>query len=821
MKKGLAYCSLLFLLSSFIISNNNNFADLIIEKLQNYRDIEWPEKVYLHTDKDLYLLNETIWFSAYLVNGITNKKSTKSAVLYVELINDRDSIVGKRKLYFEDISSGGDFKIEKEWKKGKYVLRAYTNYMRNEDPTYFFKREIDIWEVDKKDSLSILNNDTPSEKPTYSDDRPDLHFYPEGGYLVEKLTSKVAIKIKDEIYDKTHLKGYVVDEDGTLISDFKTSNYGLGYFYITPNSNKTYYANLEVNGSFYKYRLPKALPLGYNLSVSYKNDKLLIDVKTTTEKGLSNSYLIIHQRGDILFEKLETTDKTNYFISLSTNDLQDGVTHLTLFNPEGKPVCERLVFIENPKNKATIKIKKNKEVLAIKEKAFLQLNVENYIGANLPSHLSLSVRNSNTIPYNNNSENIKSWLLLNSDLRGEIKNPGYFFSETKDYKKKYLLDLVMMTNGWRRFTWQDLLYRKNKTSPYNIEKGIIISGNTKLLNTPYTLTPAYTSLTFLGEEITQQPIQKSNADGKFSFGPFIIYDSIPTIIQSRLTDFKSKEQKDRELSISINENIPSPNIIKNIRKKTHLHNKNEATKYSNINEYIRDINFQFNQNSEKLDEVVVVGKKRAEKSLREQEMRDIATFNFPSYRLDVESDETLENQPLTSLLAQFPGLNFTGRSFFIRGSAGSPKIIINDITTDLDELLSIPTDQISFIDFYRGANSAVFSDASNGVLVVYTRRGKFTSTGKRKPGIINFITKGFYTAKEFYSPDYTKDIAENSKYDLRKTLYWNPKIRITAENKTQQISFFTSDIRGDYIIEVEGISESGIPLHQISTFSVE
>jgi hypothetical protein len=820
MKKGLAYCFLLFLLSSFIISNNNNFVDLIIDKLQNYSNIEWPEKVYLHTDKELYLPNQTIWFSAYLVNGITNQKSTKSAVLYVELLNNRDSIVSKRKLYLEDISSGGDFKIENEWKKGKYTLRAYTNYMRNEDPNYFFKKEIDIWEVAKRDNINTLNNQQPKEKSTYAD-RPNLNFYPEGGDLVENLTSKVAIKLKDEVYHKTHIKGQIIDNNGILISDFKTSNYGLGYFHITPKPNKTYYANIEVNGFTYKYQLPKVLPFGYNLNVAYNDNKLLINVKTTKQNGLNNSYLILHQRGNILFEKLETTNKTNNLVTLSTTDLQDGVTHITLFNPEGKPVCERLVFIENPKNKATIKIQKNKDVLTTKEKVSLQLNIENYKGKNLPSHLSLSVRNSNSSPYDSNSQNIKSWLLLNSDLRGEIKNPGYFFTETKDFKKKYLLDLVMMTHGWRRFTWQDLLYGEDKTSTYTVEKGITISGDTKLLKKPYTLTPAYTSLTFFGKEITQQPIQKSNADGKFSFGPFIIYDSIPTIIQSRLTDFKSKEPEDRELSISIDADLSSPEFTRNIKKKTHLNKINDSTKYSKITNYIRAINFQFDQNSEKLDEVVVVGKKKAEKSLREQEMDDIATFNFPNYRLDVESDASLENQPLISLLSRFPGLNFNGTSFFIRGSSGAPKIIINDVTTDLDELLSIPTDQISFIDFYRGANSAVFSDASNGVLVVYTRRGKFISPGKRKPGIINFITEGFYTAKEFYAPDYTKDTTEKVEYDLRTTLYWNPKIRISTQNKTQEVSFFTGDIKGEYIIELEGISESGIPLHHISTFSVE
>ncbi|WP_400079773.1 hypothetical protein [Winogradskyella sp. R77965] len=413
MKKGLIYSALIFLSSSFLVSNSSeNLVDLITKKLQNYSEVGWPEKVYLHTDKDLYLANETIWFSAYLVNGITNQKSTKSAVLHVELINDKDSIISKRKLYLEDISTGGDFKIEKEWKKGKYLLRAYTNYMRNEDPTYFFKKEIDIWEVSKNENSKALSIGELSEKSTNTN-RPDLHFYPESGYLVENLTSKVAIKIKDDIYDKNHLSGYIVDNEDTFISDFKTSDYGLSYFFITPKPNKTYYANIELNDSVYKYKLPQALPLGYNISVSQKSNQLLIDIKTTKYEGLSGSYLILHQRGDILYEKLETNNKNNYTVSLSTQDLKDGVTHITLFDPKGKPVCERLVFIENSKNKATIKIEKNKEILATKEKVVLQLYVDDHKERSLPSHLSLSVRNSNTIHYNSNSQNIKTWLLLN------------------------------------------------------------------------------------------------------------------------------------------------------------------------------------------------------------------------------------------------------------------------------------------------------------------------------------------------------------------------------------------------------------------------
>ena len=156
MKKCFTYLSLLLIFSSFIVLNNNNFTSLVKEKLENYSNIEWPEKVYIQTDKSYYSINDNIWFTAYLVNGITHLKSTKSKVLYVELINDQDTIVNKRRLYINDVSSKGDFKIKKDWKEGKYVLRAYTNYMRNDDPNYFFQKEIDIWAGDKKLNLSSL-----------------------------------------------------------------------------------------------------------------------------------------------------------------------------------------------------------------------------------------------------------------------------------------------------------------------------------------------------------------------------------------------------------------------------------------------------------------------------------------------------------------------------------------------------------------------------------------------------------------------------------------------------------------------------------------
>ncbi|GGK20048.1 hypothetical protein GCM10007962_12700 [Yeosuana aromativorans] len=821
MKKAISVCALCLIFSSFFVFNRNNFTDLVQEKLQNYSTNEWPEKVYVQTDKPYYSIEDNIWFSAYLVNGITHTKSSKSSVLYVELINDKDSILDKKKLFINDISAAGDFKIGKDWVAGKYMLRAYTNYMRNSDSIHFFQKEIPILALDKKEEPDSLEYKKASQDFTIPE-KPDLNFYPEGGYLVENVMNKVAIKIKNDIYNKISLTGNIIDSDNNLVSKFSTLDFGLGLFFLKPLPNKTYYAIVDVNGSEYKYPLPKTLTQGYVLSVNNKGSYLIIDIKSTTPKGLAGTYLVAHQRGEMLFNKLEAENKNNYSLKLPTTELRDGVLHLTLFNPEGNPVCERLVFVDNPKNKATVEIKKDKEFLGTREKISLKLNTKDNAGNNLPSHLSMSVRDLNSFPYNNRSENIKTWLLLNSDLRGEVKDPGYFFTNDNSLKMQYLLDLVMMTNGWSRFTWQSLLYSEKRPYKYPVEKGITISGTTKFLRSPYTATSTETRLTFLGNPITQEPSKKSDSEGKFSFGPFVFYDSIQTIVEARLTNFKSTEDKDRNVLILMDQNTPSPKVSRKNVFKSNINSESQIANFLKMSKYISDINLEYDQQRQKLEEITIIARKKTEESERQKEMDSRARYGTPSNRLDVESDVTLSGQSVFNLLMRFPGINVFGNTISIRGG-GEPKILLDDFEIDTEFLTTLYANEVSFINVYKGADAAMFSNAGSGVIAIYSKtgNGRFSRNVKRKAGIINFAAQGFYTAREFYSPDPINGFEAAINADVRTTLYWEPEIRITEQQQTKEISFFTCDMKSDYIIEVEGVSDSGIPLHQISTFSVQ
>lgn len=821
MKKTFYSALLLVSLASFSIYYKTNLEELIVNKLEAYGTISYPEKIYIHTDKPYYSLEETIWFTGYMVNGIDHLKSNKSFVVHVDLINENDSILDSKKLFIKKISSAGDFKISKDWKPGKYLIRAYTNEMRNEDSAYFFQKEISVLAI-AETTVKENNIAIPSEKKTqeYKIPKPDIHFYPEGGYIVEGVQNKIAVKIKDKIFQEQNLKGTIVDNENNEISTFKTSKYGLAAFILTPEPNKTYTAIVDINGSEESYSLPKTQSQGYTISVINQGKRISITVNSTLETGLQKTLLVGHQRGKHLYSKLETSTTKTSSLSLYTSQLKDGIIHFTLFNPEGNPVAERLIYIENPKNKITVAVNKNKNTLGTREKITININPKDVNGNNVSSHLSMSVRDLQAIPQNRHVENIKTWLLLNSDLRGEIENPGYFFEVPNDYKRRYLLDLTMMTHGWRRFTWKSLLKQDKKAREFPIEKGVFIKGRTKYLKKPYDYRSTATRITFLGDSFHQE-VSQSDTLGNFTYGPFILYDSVSTLIEARLTNFKSTKSKDRKVVILLENTEPEKPIItkKTILKPT-IRDEEQLAAYIKISKYIKEINTQYNEQMRLLDEVIIVAKKKDKIELRNEEFDSRTNYGYAQNRLIIEDMTGAESYSILDLLNQIGGVMVSGSNVTIRGV--SPTFYLDGMEIDIDFVETLSGNDIDFMDVLKGADAVMFANSGGGAIAMYSKTGFSLSTRniKRKPGIIDFKTIGFYTAREFYSPDHINGFEEISKADVRTTLHWEPQIRVT-ENNTPDISFFSCDRQGDYIIEIQGISDTGTPIYDSSILTVE
>ena len=389
MKKNVVFALATLLLVSFGTGVSNNFTDLVNEKLTEYSISDFPEKTYVHTDKNVYVLDETIWFSAYLVNGVDHMKSSKSYVMYVDLINDKDSIVDRKKLFIDSVSEAGDIHISKNWNPGKYVLRAYTNYMRNSEADYFFKKDIQILSLENSTEIAKQISNTKEQNNHLF--RPELNFYPEGGHLIAGVKNKVAIKLKNADLSNDEISGTVYDNHDNEVSKFNIFKFGLGLLILKPEKGKSYYASLEVNGNEEHYPLPKVETNGYLINAVNNGNSVLVNVFSSVEQGLKGTFLVAHQRGRMVVQKYEEDLRKNYTINIQTKELNDGVVHFTLFNSSGIPVSERLVFVQNPQNNIDFSIEKNKLELPSRQKLTLNLKVTDFEGVPSSGNFSMAV----------------------------------------------------------------------------------------------------------------------------------------------------------------------------------------------------------------------------------------------------------------------------------------------------------------------------------------------------------------------------------------------------------------------------------------------
>lgn len=415
----------------------NNFRELVLNKITKYSD-NYPEKIYIQTDKPYYSIGDDIWYTVYLVNGISHKRTDKSRVIYVELINEQDSIISKNQLYTNDISVAGDFKIQKNLNSGNYMIRGYTNYMRNQNSDFFFQKELQVLDAAKSTEIKksfIKTANTQNTNDSILTTKPNIKFYPEGGNLVNGLFCKVAIEVKDKRDRNIAIQGTIMESNGEALQNFKTQDFGLTVITLTPEPNKNYYASVIINNQEYKYPLPKALPKGYNLSIIQFGDEVIIKALSNLPTGLLNTYLVGHLRGNLIFEKMETTNTEAYTVKFNIALLPQGVSNFTLFDNKGRPVCERLIFIGNSTNDINVNLSIEKTLPTTREKISFDLDLNDREGNQLTGNLSLSITDIDAIEHNTTFENIKTYLLLNSDLRGSIENPGYFFEKGNDYKR--------------------------------------------------------------------------------------------------------------------------------------------------------------------------------------------------------------------------------------------------------------------------------------------------------------------------------------------------------------------------------------------------
>jgi len=476
------------------------------------------EKVYLHFDNTGYFKGEYIRFKAYVTRCDTERKTDLSHVLYVELVNPSGDVVERRKLKIVDGEADGDIKVDSIQTTGFYEIRAYTRYMTNWGSHACFSRVFPIFKAPKREGdYSRLELDKISYQKRLPNTRKDedsvivdtythamtMRFYPEGGDMVEGLTSRVAFTVSDEEGARMKRSGYVEDDLKVRQCDIHTDSLGRGMFTLTPKAGRKYFAVVPDHKSKERrYELPAARPEGTVLTFDMLGE---IDIMATISsspgiRGQLIGYAVMHN--GTIFECDTLTATSAHKLSFNRFVMPEGVNQLTVFDSNGSILAERLFFI-CPVAKEQDSIRITSRTTRLTPCCKVSFNIQSEPNASI----SFSAIDAATI--NNGWEgNMKTWTLLASEVRGYIAHPEYYF-EADDDKHRRDADLLMMIQGWRRYDFrlmsgltdfekrqpiEDKLYlfgqiksKRKKYSPDDVEitatmynrKGEVIDGSLK------------------------------------------------------------------------------------------------------------------------------------------------------------------------------------------------------------------------------------------------------------------------------------------------------------------------------------------------------
>ena len=791
---------------------DDSFAQLL-RKMEAFVKDHPQEKVHLHLDKPYYAVGDNIWLKAYVVNTASGAPSTISNSLYVELINERDSVKKQLKLPLMGGVAWGDVALTDSLEEGNYRIRAYTNWMRNAGPDFFYDKTIKIgnaWGAKAKGKIASNRNTSAA---TMINNQVNLRFFPEGGNLINQIPVKMGIKSTTATGRGINVSGSIVDETGTTISTFATTYLGMGQLVLNTQPGKTYTAIFRVeNGSEQRVPLPSAQQAGYALSVNNLDDN---DIKakiyiSESLLGKGDLHVVAQHQGMVYAQVTIPTSKQLASFTISKNEFPSGIVQLTLFDPENRPVAERLVFVNHSDEQMDLRLNTAKKVYTPREKVSLDLAASVKEKAVLGS-FSISVTNTSVVtPDPSNESNIFSSLLLRSDLPGYIEKPNNYFTDDSPATRQKL-DNLMLTQGWRRFTWQDVIADKKPVWSYKPEKSLSISG-TLTTNGKKPIANGRVSLfSSSGGLIVIDTL--TDANGRFVFDNLSFGDSTKFVVQGRT----AKNGKYTEIKIDA---VPGQVVTPNPNTGDIVVNVNEAiaSYVSQSNDYFDELTRRgLLQRTQVLKEVKVVTKKNI--------VRHSENLNGAGRADAIITAEQLETCQMLSqcLQGRVAGLFMkNGVPYLTRNGGRLPMQIVYDgIYVESDFLDSINPFDVETIEVLKNAsNLAIYgSRGGGGLLIITSKRGDARIGSMYTPGVITHVAKGYSFAREFYSPNYAEQNNGNQA-DLRTTIYWNPQV-VTAADGKGIVQFYNADTKGTYRVVVEGIDATGNLGRAVYTYEVK
>ncbi len=748
------------------------------------------EKIYVQTDRAAYMPGDIIWFRVHLVDALLLKQANASRYVYLEFIDPAKQIVQRVKIRPDSIGCfHGQVQLDEKLAQGSYTLRAYTRFMQNQGENYFSHKSVRIVHP-----LSADDTENTKEK----EETFHVSFFPEGGHAPLSTNIQMGFKAINSNGLSEEITGAIYDDRDELFGTFESLHLGMGSFRMYYSPSRKYYAVCTNKENVSKrFDLPEASTNAVSLKTIWSKDFLRVALTQSPGYVLPpRTQLVVHIRGAVIYEQ-PWNEKQGY-VAFERDFFPAGIAHFLLIDAERNILSERLVFSSQQSTFARANVTFNKSSYKTRDKITLNIKVTDENLEPLAANFALSVVDIKDAPIDTTSTLI-STLLLTSELKGYIESPMSYL-QADNRQAAMALDVLMMTQGWRRYNIPALLKGElTRDLVYPVETGEEVSGKADGIFSG--LSEGGISLLAVNDSVIGTDVVEPEAKGRFVFRNLEYPEGTHYIIQALTKKgsrkvFLTMDSPAAFPGITIPRPIMTPD--KTIEEEANLSNMYQ--RYA-VEDGMRMYN---------LDEVVVTAKKKFKPKTQSPYYSGNA-----SQVVTAEEIETWRLLSVSDLLIRIPGVSLRGGEVYYRNER--PMFIVDNIPNDDFDYNLLDINDISDAFALPALSvSAIFgSRASGGAIVINTKRG-FVQKNKINSNIQTVPAAGYQQAVEFYSPVYeTRQQKELKTHDLRSTIYWKPNV-VTDETGTATVTFYSADVPSEYGVVVEGISTLGHIMHESS-----
>lgn len=387
---------ILMLLGSFVwfnLSAQNQKID-VLKALYAKEDNEvLVEGIFLHLPKLIYRSNEYLWLAGYVYDVNYNIPMIETTNVFCGIYDSTGKQILKEIFYAENGKFHGQLKLPENLEKGKYFVKAYTNYMKNFNKQNSFLQDFYVVDGSFED---VYQEETGKFQ---------IEVYPEGGTLIQDVANTVTVSIElgEEIVSIAKCD-IINQKDEIIVGSINLNNKGIGRFNFTPKSDENYILRLiTADGNHVSKELPKAEQSGFTVSINNLiQDKVLVNFKTNKSslKNLNQSSFFLAIHNNHLHEVIEfECDKIENVIAISRENLLDGINHFTFYDNELNEVTSRIIFNEKKILKTNteieiLKVKNDSVTVKLKPALVQSVNPESYLSiAVLPKESTSALTN--------------------------------------------------------------------------------------------------------------------------------------------------------------------------------------------------------------------------------------------------------------------------------------------------------------------------------------------------------------------------------------------------------------------------------------------